>query len=149
MKIKILASLSLLALAGCQSNDYAVSCSSQTDWESVGLETAQNGKNVRSFETYKSSCGEQLPENAKSLYLDGYTVGIKDYCSYENGFKVGEKGLENPNVCPFEIRAEFDKGHKLGMLDRREKQKNVELAERERDRALQSSGSAMSSMGGN
>lgn len=140
--------LGIATLVGCNTTTSQVECDNSIDWLSLGSEVALAGKSVREFDKYKASCGDGLPSNAQALYLDGYTAGIQQYCSYENGFKLGEKGIPDPQICPLEIRAEFDKGFKLGSLDRREKQQNTELAEREKDRALISSGSAMSSVGG-
>ena len=147
MKNVFAVSLSLLILVGCQSNDTYVNCDVNTDWQQLGVKTAQSGQDVRTFDQYKNACGSALPEDAQTLYLDGYTAGIKEYCSYENGFERGQKGLQDPKVCPLEIRAEFDKGFRIGSLDRREKKENTELAAREHDRALLSSGAAMSSTG--
>ena len=147
MKMKVSLVLAMMTLAGCQSTDSQVRCDSSTNWQEIGLKTAQKGKNVRTFERYKSSCGAALPENAKDLYLEGYTLGIKEYCSYENGFAVAEKGIDNPNVCPFEIRAEFDKGYKIGALEQREKKENADYAERELARRQLQNRSGMSSTG--
>jgi len=143
MKKTILTLVAAMLLGGCASTNEEFVCAGDTDWNQLGLTTASEGKTVRTFERYKATCGDKLPANAKDAYLDGYTVGIKEYCSYENGFKIGSLGLENPYICPFEIRKDFDKGFEIGMLDRREKQKNLELAEREKDRRLINSGASM------
>ena len=140
--------LGIATLVGCNTTTSQVECDNAIDWLSLSSEVALAGKSVREFDKYKASCCDNLPGNAQALYLDGYTAGIKQYCSYENGFKLGEKGIPDPQICPLEIRAEFDKGFRIGALERREKQQNRELAEREKDRALISSDSAMSSVGG-
>ncbi|MFY8350618.1 DUF2799 domain-containing protein [Pseudoalteromonas sp. SSM20] len=141
--------IGFMALAGCQSipTDNEFVCSTQTDWHQLGLTTAQKGKSVRAFDNYKAQCGDALPQNAQDLYLDGFTIGIKEYCTYENGFELAQKDIENPNVCPFEIRAEFDKGYKIGYLDRREKKENADYAERELERRALQNRNGQSSTG--
>lgn len=148
MKKQFFMLLGIAALLGCNATSTQLACDATSNWQVLGKQVALAGKSVREFDKYKASCGATLPDNAQAQYLDGYTAGINQYCSYENGFKLGEKGIPDPLICPLEVRAEFDKGFRIGTLERREKQHNRELAEREKDRALISSDSAMSSVGG-
>lgn len=86
------------------------------NWTDTGYETATSGKSVRYFDVIKEKCGNKLPEQAKSDYLGGFTVGIKEYCTYENGHELASKSLPNQNTCPFELKEPFEKGYKVAAL---------------------------------
>ena len=106
------------ALVGCQSTSVedasqAENFCTDSNWSEVGHKVAASGKSVRTFLKYQERC-QQLPETAKEAYLDGYTAGIKEYCTFENGYKAGDTGKENPNACPLELRAQYDEGFKRG-----------------------------------
>lgn len=113
IQIILLASL----LTACQSTtqeaqvNKAVYCN-QADWSELGYNSALAAKSVRVFNSYKEDCNNTLPESAKETYLAGYTKGVKEYCSYENGYKLAELGLSNPSLCPLEMRRDFDLGYK-------------------------------------
>ena len=93
--------IGFIALAGCQSTttDNEFVCSTQTDWHQLGLTTAQKGKSVRAFDNYKAQCGDALPQNAQDLYLDGFTIGIKEYCTYENSRQSRHFLHNKSNYC--------------------------------------------------
>jgi len=124
---KIILPIFAVALTACSSTTQSVNLDncSQSNWSEFGYETAISGKSVRHFNKFEEQCGENLAKNAKSQYLDGFTIGIKEYCTYDNGFKLASKSLPNKNTCPFELRAEFDKGYKVAALVQKELQKSV------------------------
>lgn len=105
----------LLSLAACSSNPQ-VACSGQ-DWKELGFETAVSGKPVRTFDSYKDQCGSRLEANAMDLYLDGYTLGILGYCTYEKGFELGSSNRSVKPTCPLELRAEFNRGYNHGKVE--------------------------------
>lgn len=105
-------------LIGCQSTNkedamQAENFCTDSNWKEVGHKVALSGKSVRAFLKYQEQC-KNLPESAKEAYLDGYTAGIKEYCTFDNGYKAGDTGIENTNACPLELRAEYDEGYKRG-----------------------------------
>ncbi len=135
MKKIITVAITVFTLAACQSTteeaQVKVSCSS--NWVDVGYEVALDGKSVRTFTKYEEMCKESLSASAKSDYLDGYTKGIVEYCTYEKGFDLGESGKLNNNVCPHELRQNFDKGFLAGdraLVEKKDQvQKEAELKE--------------------
>lgn len=75
-------------------------------------------------------------------YLTGFTKGVMEYCTYENGFAIGVKNGSSKNSCPAEIRSPFIKGYNLGYADFTGKLKRLDskteetdLAEKTPDRA--------------
>jgi|TARA_B100000767_G_C19750295_1_gene530495 hypothetical protein len=83
------------------------------NWTQIGTEIAQSGKSVRTFLKYKERCPD-ITLDDKTAYLEGYTLGIKEYCTFANGFKVGYEGGENIIVCPIEMRSAYKKGFDKG-----------------------------------
>lgn len=115
---KILLNASLaICLVACKSNvKEEVTCTG-IDWYELGMTTATQGKSVRTFNRYRDNCGDNLDKNAMHLYLDGYSKGIIQYCTFENGYQLGNTSLENPNICPTELSEQFDKGFQKGLHD--------------------------------
>lgn len=120
-------------LSGCQSTDQTIAQERNIcqggDWNKVGYETALKGVSVRKIEDLAESC-PNYSEQAKSDYLDGYTIGITEYCTFDTGYEIGKKNMLMPTVCPFEVRAEFNDGYDQGLRLFTEKKKMVEQLER-------------------
>lgn len=122
MRILLFIMLPVLTF-GCSSTktpDQSINCTGE-NWKEIGLATAKAAKSIRYFDTYIDQCGSLLEAGAKAAYIDGYTLGIIEFCNHENGFQRGLHNRENPNICPSELRANFDKGYKLGLLDFKQK----------------------------
>lgn len=143
MALKSIYSLSLIILlSACSSTSEQsrISCTKANNWQDVGYVYGSEGKPVRSHEAIIESCNLTFSDNDKESYLTGYEQGISEFCSFDSGRKLGVKGLEDPFTCPYEIRKEFVRGYKEGLLEFQERQKNLELAERMKEqRGLQSS----------
>jgi len=99
-----------------RSTDVSTLCSND-NWNELGKKMALAGKSVRTFNTYKDECGDRLPATAKETYLTGFRVGLKEFCTYENGYKSAEQGKQNNKSCPLELRTAFDHGYKKGAKD--------------------------------
>jgi len=106
------------ALVGCASTteedaSQAENFCTDSNWTEVGKKVALSGKSVRTYLKYQERCPDLTGANKES-YLDGFTVGVKEYCTFENGYEAGDTGKENINVCPLELRAGYDKGYRKG-----------------------------------
>ncbi len=103
-------------LAGCGGNVKRVSCNG-LNWGNFGYETGIAGESVRTFDPYRDSCSDRLEAGALQAYLDGYSKGIAEYCTYKNGYNLGytKKGMSK--ACPEELRAEYERGYKSGKFD--------------------------------
>lgn len=86
------------------------------NWRQRGYDTATAGKNIRTFDQLKTRCRSEMPRETRTAFIDGYTQGALDFCTYEKGYDLGFKNYDMPTVCPFEIRAEFARGYKEGNL---------------------------------
>lgn len=112
--------LTVASLVACnstinQSDSNILECSGES-WVELGHKAGMEGKKVRSFDKYINQCGDKLDPKAKEYYVAGYSKGLKDYCSYENGYNKGVINDPVLDICPFENRAEFNRGHKKGLI---------------------------------
>lgn len=126
----IIVSVLMLGCSSTKTPDQGINCTGE-NWKEIGLATARAAKSIRYFDIYVEQCGAQLEAGAKAAYIDGYTIGIIEFCNYENGFQLGVHNRDNPKVCPAELRASFDKGYKLGLLDFKEKMNEMKRQSRE------------------
>lgn len=103
-------------LAGCGGNVKRVSCSG-LNWGNYGYETGRAGESVREFDQYRDGCGDRLEAGAMQAYLDGYSKGITEYCTYKNGYDLGYTKKRMSKACPAELRSEYERGYKSGRFD--------------------------------
>lgn len=118
--------LSIGSLLSCGSTaDTALNCA-EPSWFAQGKTSALNGKAVRYFDKYVQQCGKQLPDNAKQEFIQGFSAGLAEYCTYETGYKRGVNNLPVNNNCPLETRADFELGYKNGDFVYRDNQRNID-----------------------
>ena len=125
---KIALTLSVIALTGCNSApENQVNCHPES-WQLTGENTASKGQSIRHFDNFINYCGERLPVNAKAEFIQGYTKGLAEYCTYTNGYEQGIANLALTNICPAERRTAFVNGHKTGSFNYRKKIHELEAA---------------------
>ncbi|MCR6652191.1 MAG: DUF2799 domain-containing protein [Cellvibrionaceae bacterium] len=103
-------------LAGCGGNVKRVSCSG-LDWGKFGYETAQAGESVRQFDPYRDGCGDRLEAGAMQAYIDGYSKGMVEHCTHQNGYDRGYTKKPMNKSCPEELRSDYERGYKSGKFD--------------------------------
>ncbi len=112
----------------------------KADWQQIGHKIGSSGKPVRLFNSLKDDCDGKIAETARASYLEGYREGIKEYCTYENGFSLGEQGKEGVMKCPLELREGFDKGYKIAFTAlQKQKEEIKRIADKEQMRKQQTS----------
>lgn len=131
-----------IGAAGCAStmkstsNEYE--CTG-ADWADMGFNMAKSGKSVRNFDKYVSSCGNKLEANAKSDYTAGYTQGLIEYCTYANGYALVNLNLKPHEICPLELRSEFNRGYKIARDELSEKKRGLRRLSDNADRSANTS----------
>lgn len=106
MNKKILICLFLLApLVGCIGLGQ-IDCES-ADWALIGFEDGESGKPVSGIGDYQEVCSNQDARMDIEAYNEGYEEGIRLYCQPENGFELGQSGVEYPTVCPSDLSDAF------------------------------------------
>jgi hypothetical protein len=91
------------------------------DWRALGLQAAKKLKSVRTFDEYVNACGTSLESTAKAAFVDGYAIGIIEVCNYGTGYDLGSTNQKYPDICPFEIQSEFQKGYLTGRREYQDK----------------------------
>lgn len=107
-------------LLGCAGGVKEVACSGQ-NWAEFGYKMGLEGKSAHEFDAHRSACGSNLEKGALKAYLDGYTRGIIEHCTYDNGYGLGSKNSPMSEFCPAEVRAEYERGYKVGKFHFAEK----------------------------
>ena len=110
---KLCAVAVLTMLSGCGGNVKNVHCKG-LNWSQQGYEAAQSGKSVREFDQFRNQCGERLEAGAMNAYVDGYGTGIREYCTYDNGYAQGFTKKTMSDFCPTELRQVYEKGYRAG-----------------------------------
>jgi hypothetical protein len=86
-----------------------------TDWQQLGYKDATVGKFPRNLTSAIKDCGQYSISVDKNAYNAGWNAGIKQYCTSDQGFTIGSKGLEMSTVCPVELQAKFAAGWRKGV----------------------------------
>lgn len=106
MRLRVgLMMLGLAALSGCATMSES-ECRT-ADWRTVGFHDGEAGYARERIADHQESCAKAgvLP-NAKA-YFDGYAIGLRNYCTYDNATKVGLAGQSYRDVCPPELAPAF------------------------------------------
>ncbi|MCF6439351.1 DUF2799 domain-containing protein [Pseudoalteromonas luteoviolacea] len=133
-------SIFIILIAGCSSTKYTfdyANCGSQ-DWQALGHKTALSGDNVRFFDAVKQTCGDTLNPNAQNQFVSGYSAGLIEYCTYDNGYKHATEGNSQTDICPFDLQQDYQKGFALGQRKRSEIEEYIARQKREVYRHKQS-----------
>ena len=111
----VLVSLFLGFLTGCITassvkRDYCRSI----DTYKQGYSDVLSGKTAKSFNRESQFCAEYEIVLNQDQYNKGRIAGLKEFCTYEKGYKWGLDAKKYHNICPKEKEAEFLKGYKEG-----------------------------------
>ncbi len=83
-----------------------------SDWHSLGLSNGKIGRNLLSEHT--KACSEYSIQPDITKYNKGLELGLKSYCTEENGYREGVSGKSYQRVCPIRLEVNFLKKYKLG-----------------------------------
>lgn len=98
-----------LFLSSCSLFKISAEYCQQSDWESIGQTDASEYYTNR-FDYYLSSCAEYGITPDKTKYQSGFSKGVKDLCTFQNGYLIGNEGKNLPKICPIETQETFVKG---------------------------------------
>ncbi len=110
----IIAVMAILVMtAGCASvskEDCLV-----TDWYEIGRMDGRQGKPRTVFQGRAKACLEHGISADRQAYYAGHDQGLRYYCTEQNGFALGQKGLPYNPVCPLQLEVNFRSGYNKGM----------------------------------
>jgi len=108
-----------LLLASCATLDESECLTA--DWRTIGLEDGAQGRPLSYISNHRKACAEHGVTPDLAAYQGGHEVGVRQYCTPQNGFQQGRAGRAYGGVCPDQLapgfRAAYDTGLKLHNLD--------------------------------
>lgn len=124
-----LAPVAIILLANCASVSREECLAG--DWEAIGARDGAAGRiSATQFERHVNACARVDITPDRTTWARGYEQGLLSYCTPLRGLSEGEAGRAYRDVCPLASEAAFLRGHELGLLAYRQRQR---IAEIERD----------------
>lgn len=113
-KIVVMLGLSLSILGGCASiseEDCQIGA-----WSEYGYEDGVKGKSSDRVSDYAKTCAEHGVKPDIDAYLASYERGIQRYCTYQQGYELGENGSSYNQACAGDLAADFAAGYDEGRV---------------------------------
>lgn len=126
----------MLTLVGC--SGMSLEECQTANWGQHGENAARAGR-ANSFNEWTEKCSEHGVAVDSAAYDSGYKKGLVSFCTYQGGYDHGDKGLENPKICPPSSSDNFLKGYLEGKnsFDKKaEIEKQAKLVEDNQNRDL-------------
>lgn len=102
-----------LLLAGCATHLSKAQCLS-TNWYQMGLTAGRNGQRVNVNSAVQDCAKYHIHVNTNA-YIRGWNAGVKRFCTYQRGYRLGSTGQANPRICPAgNLQQRFDQGFHRG-----------------------------------
>ena len=112
-KFKIILGVLLSLMAGgCATLDKS-ECR-EAEWKIIGLEDGARGRPLSYIGRHRKACAEYGVKPDLALYELGHANGLKQFCTANNGFRLGRAGRTYNNVCPPALRGQFLAGYETG-----------------------------------
>lgn len=106
--IALAAALSAALLAGCGSNP-SVSKNQclANDWQTLGYRDGVNGRRSTELLKHQDACLKHGVTPDRQQYTMGWQQGVREYCTPNNAFYIGETGAGHYNICPADQATAF------------------------------------------
>ncbi|MDF2177972.1 DUF2799 domain-containing protein [Aliiglaciecola sp. CAU 1673] len=69
------------------------------DWQIIGMEDGASGKPASFVGEHRKACAEYGIAPDLAAYQKGHAKGLKEYCNYDNGYRLAESGGAYNQVC--------------------------------------------------
>jgi len=107
-------SLAIFGLAGCASISEG-DCIAGS-WSDIGYKDGVNGKARGKLADYAKTCAKYGVTPDRTAYLTAFDQGLVKYCTYEQGFELGENGRSFNQVCANDPQSGFAQGYDEGRV---------------------------------
>ena len=123
----LLATMLLLALAGCAGSGMEKAECRNADWRAIGFEDGAQGRSPEYFGQRRKACAEHGVTAKFDAYLAGRDEGLGHYCRPQNGYRLGSQGYGYAGVCPAALEGAFLAAHGdgYGLYQRLAKVRNL------------------------
>ncbi len=102
----------LLGLQGCATMD-GEQCQ-LADWRLVGYQDGVLGKTAATIGEYSRDCAGHAVVPDLDAWRAGREEGLLEYCTKDNGFRLGQAGRGYNSVCPASSEAAFRSAYEDG-----------------------------------
>jgi len=105
-------SIAAIGLAGCTSisEDDCIA----GNWSDLGYKDGVNGKSRDTLSGYIKTCAKYDVKLNRDVYLAAFESGLLKYCTYEQGYELGENGNSYNQVCSGDLSTGFSQGYDEG-----------------------------------
>jgi hypothetical protein len=86
----------------------------QANWYEFGWRDGNLGKPRSIFQEHVDACVKHNVHAEKINYFRGRDDGLKNFCTYDNGFSQGKYGKKYNYVCPSDLEVNFLAGFSKG-----------------------------------
>jgi hypothetical protein len=104
--------LAMLGLGGCATMNRS-ECQT-VDWRTVGYEDGVSGQSSDRIARHRKACAKHGVTPDLDAYQSGREQGLREYCTAENGFRLGERGAQLPGFCPDDRQIAFESAYRDG-----------------------------------
>lgn len=108
----VVLAVSVLLLSGCAGMDKSQCVTA--DWRTIGFEDGAAGKNESAIGQYRQDCADHGVAPNLTAYRQGHREGSERFCTRQNGFSVGKRGVAYQNSCPAMLEADFLSAYRDG-----------------------------------
>lgn len=84
------------------------------DWRALGQEDGMNGRAASHIDRHREACAEHKLPVQDAPWHEGWAVGIRLYCTPQNGLRVGQAGSQYAGSCPADLSAGFETAYLVG-----------------------------------
>ena len=84
------------------------------DWQIIGMEDGSRGQRLAYIGKHREACAEYNVAPDLEKYQQGRLQGLKQYCTYNNGFGLGQRGSNFNDVCPPGLIDDYQIGYQRG-----------------------------------
>jgi hypothetical protein len=112
MKHSLASLAAALLLAGCAAMDKN-QCQ-YANWYAIGLEDGGQGRTLDRLGERRRACAEHGVQPDGERYAAGRNEGLKSFCTYDRGYRLGAAGNAYYGVCPEPAASDFVAGYRRG-----------------------------------
>jgi hypothetical protein len=84
------------------------------NWEIIGYEDGSKGLRSDYIGEHRQACSEYRIAPDFDAYLTGHAKGLRQFCVPQNGFRQGNSGNANQQLCPADLASAFAREHDRG-----------------------------------
>lgn len=115
MRFYLIFPIVIFTLSGCGGGaTVSQSQCAAGDWQTLGYRDGVSGYRSTELLAHQDACVRHGVIPDRGGYMLGWEQGIREYCEPNNAFSVGERGRGHNNVCPQDLRADFNHAYQQG-----------------------------------